>query len=428
MPSRLSQYRVRTHTPLTPELWNWIFGDVDSRVASLESERTALQGAIDTVETVAIDRINSVVNPALGVIYAMIDKGFMHANSLTSRTLVLGDTITFTVDDLDQRALFEPTAFTSLTHTSNGSAYAIARTVDWNKENGTYWGEIISFVGSPGPWNDWIIGATAAFVPAQEAALDTITTASVQVHNDALATAADRATVVAALAGLAGGAVVTVNGQGGIVVLTAADVGAIPSANPTVANVAGTDNSTKIANTAFAQARKSEAIATAQQWATDADAATLTAAQNAVASGQAASRSYADSAVATETTNRQAADATEVTNRQAADALKSNIVRTTRDISGASATLALADSGNVVSSSGGSATVFTVPTNAAVAFPVGAQVDFLQLGTGQLSILPAGGVTLNSDTSKRRIAARYGGASLLKTATDTWVLFGSLTA
>lgn len=70
----------------------------------------------------------------------------------------------------------------------------------------------------------------------------------------------------------------------------------------------------------------------------------------------------------------------------------------------------------------------TVPTNASVAFPVGSQIDCSQVGAGKVTFAPAGGVTINSQAGNLSIAARYVGVSLVKTATDTWLLLGNLIA
>ncbi len=69
-----------------------------------------------------------------------------------------------------------------------------------------------------------------------------------------------------------------------------------------------------------------------------------------------------------------------------------------------------------------------IPANGTTAFAVGTQISFVQIGAGQLVFEGAAGVTLNSDNSKKKIMVRYGVASLIKTGTDTWVLFGQLTA
>jgi hypothetical protein len=94
---------------------------------------------------------------------------------------------------------------------------------------------------------------------------------------------------------------------------------------------------------------------------------------------------------------------------------------------GTSYTLALTDSGKLVTLNNASAVTLTVPTNATVAFPVGTQIDLAQLGAGQVTVAAAAGVTINS-TPGLKISARYGGARLVKLATDTWLLTGDLSA
>ena len=91
-------------------------------------------------------------------------------------------------------------------------------------------------------------------------------------------------------------------------------------------------------------------------------------------------------------------------------------------------TLALGDENTTILMDKATAVTVTIPTNSSVAFAVGTQISFVQTGAGQVTFSGASGVTLNSDTSKTKILVRYGVASLIKTATDTWVLFGQLTA
>jgi len=91
-------------------------------------------------------------------------------------------------------------------------------------------------------------------------------------------------------------------------------------------------------------------------------------------------------------------------------------------------TLALGDENTTILCDKSTSMTVTIPLNSSVAFAVGTQISFVQLGEGQLVFEGAAGVTLNSDNSKKKIMVRYGVASLIKTATDTWVLFGQLTA
>ena len=94
---------------------------------------------------------------------------------------------------------------------------------------------------------------------------------------------------------------------------------------------------------------------------------------------------------------------------------------------GTSYTLALSDAGKTVSISNASANMVTVPTNASVAFPVGAWLMVKQAGAGATSIAAAGGVTINAP-SGLTVAGQGYYATLRKTATDTWDVVSGGTA
>jgi hypothetical protein len=92
----------------------------------------------------------------------------------------------------------------------------------------------------------------------------------------------------------------------------------------------------------------------------------------------------------------------------------------------ASYTLVLADKGKVVEVSNASANTLTVPTNESVAFPIGSQINILQTGVGQTTVAGAG-VTING-TPGLKLRTQWSSATLIKRATDTWVLVGDLSA
>jgi hypothetical protein len=73
------------------------------------------------------------------------------------------------------------------------------------------------------------------------------------------------------------------------------------------------------------------------------------------------------------------------------------------------------------------ATVFTIPTNASVDFPVGTKLMVAQAGAGQLTITPDTGVTLITPLDRNGLLRGQGcSVVLVKVATDTWeVLAGS---
>ena len=93
----------------------------------------------------------------------------------------------------------------------------------------------------------------------------------------------------------------------------------------------------------------------------------------------------------------------------------------------ASYTLVLSDKNKVVEMGVGSANNLTVPLNSSVAFPVGSQINILQTGTGQTTIVATGGVTINA-TPGLKMRAQWSYATLIKRAENTWVLVGDISA
>jgi hypothetical protein len=91
-------------------------------------------------------------------------------------------------------------------------------------------------------------------------------------------------------------------------------------------------------------------------------------------------------------------------------------------------TLGLADAGQTILIDSTIDRTVTVPLNSSVPFANGQRLDVVRLNTGNVTFAGAVGVTINSKNSNKKIAARYSGATLIKTGTDTWVLIGDLTA
>jgi hypothetical protein len=87
----------------------------------------------------------------------------------------------------------------------------------------------------------------------------------------------------------------------------------------------------------------------------------------------------------------------------------------------------LAHKDNVVEMNSTSPTTFTVPTDAALAWPIGASMDIFQTNTGEVTIAASAGVTLNR-TPGNKLRTRWSSATILKRGTDNWILYGDLKA
>jgi len=92
-------------------------------------------------------------------------------------------------------------------------------------------------------------------------------------------------------------------------------------------------------------------------------------------------------------------------------------------------TTVLDDNGKLVTLSNGSAIAVTIPLNSSVAYPVGAQINMVQLGAGQVTVAGTSGVTVVSTgataaTPKTR--AQYSTLTAVQTSTDNWLVMGDI--
>jgi hypothetical protein len=81
----------------------------------------------------------------------------------------------------------------------------------------------------------------------------------------------------------------------------------------------------------------------------------------------------------------------------------------------------------IIEVSKSSAATLTLPADSTVNYPVGTTLDVIQTGTGQITIAGAGGVTVNA-TPGLKLRTQWSSATLLKRASNTWLVFGDLTA
>ena len=73
------------------------------------------------------------------------------------------------------------------------------------------------------------------------------------------------------------------------------------------------------------------------------------------------------------------------------------------------------------------AVAVTLPQNSVEAFPIGAEVDFLQAGAGQVTFVAGAGATVNG-TPGLKLRAQWSAATAKLIATSTWVVIGDLAA
>jgi len=85
-------------------------------------------------------------------------------------------------------------------------------------------------------------------------------------------------------------------------------------------------------------------------------------------------------------------------------------------------TTVLSDAGLIIYMNSSSALNLTIPLNSTVAYPIGTVIYAQRIGTGTLTIVATGGVTINSTSGTLTDPGQYVTMTLIKTGTDTWTL------
>ena len=94
----------------------------------------------------------------------------------------------------------------------------------------------------------------------------------------------------------------------------------------------------------------------------------------------------------------------------------------------ASYTLALADTTRIVQMNVDTENNLTIPQNSSIALPIGTNIDIIQIGAGQTTLVADTNVTINSKGSALKLTGQWSGVSLYKRDTNTWVAIGDLTS
>ena len=94
--------------------------------------------------------------------------------------------------------------------------------------------------------------------------------------------------------------------------------------------------------------------------------------------------------------------------------------------SGTTYTFVIGDAGKLVTFSNADPVLVTVPLAATVNFIIGTQILLTQLGVGAVTLEATGGVNLYSAGSLLSFYTKYSTASLIKIASDSWILSGDL--
>ena len=99
---------------------------------------------------------------------------------------------------------------------------------------------------------------------------------------------------------------------------------------------------------------------------------------------------------------------------------------------GTTYTFVLADADNkLVTASNASAQTYSIPTNATTAFPIGTQINLIQIGAGQVTVQAATSgtttvVSTGATAATPKCRAQYSALTLIKRDTDSWYVIGDI--
>jgi len=99
---------------------------------------------------------------------------------------------------------------------------------------------------------------------------------------------------------------------------------------------------------------------------------------------------------------------------------------------GTTYTFVLADADNkLVTASNAAAQTYSIPTNATTAFPIGTQLNIIQIGAGQVTVsatTPATTtiVSTGATAASPKCRAQYSAMTLIKRDTDSWYAVGDI--
>jgi hypothetical protein len=99
---------------------------------------------------------------------------------------------------------------------------------------------------------------------------------------------------------------------------------------------------------------------------------------------------------------------------------------------GTTYTFVLADADNkLVTASNASAQTYSIPTNATTAFPIGTQINLIQIGAGQVTVQAATSgtttvVSTGATAAAPKCRAQYSAVTCIKRDTDSWYVVGDI--
>jgi hypothetical protein len=303
-PILLSELTVPTdRTPINREFFNKRFSRIVSAINGVSSRVDGFQSIEDTLLQSGLERLDLSLGPLMLQLQQAADQGFLMCRSSSANTLIVGNVGAWVITSEGGRDLFQPTPFLCAMDNADSNHWAVLGSVSYDRETGILQGSVVFVNGGTVACSDWTIAASPATVPAMATMLNDAATIRDEINGSIEGIGADIAAIEAALAALEGsGAVVSVAGKAGVVVLELADVYGLISAlaakldvstatslliakaplaspeftgTPRSTSPSTADNSTRVATTAWAWSAVASLAASQAQAEAGLDNATL---------------------------------------------------------------------------------------------------------------------------------------------------------
>lgn len=219
VPPRFEDFRVRQGTgadDLDASFFDRRFKLVAAFFEELAGTVNALNGAHDDLVRLGLARLNETVNPIIDKLTAAATLGFLTATSATPATLTLNTPFQLTVDENNgARAIFKPTPFLTVMRSAPdaGEQFATVRLSQYDPETGVFIATPIYVAASlTGQHSDWSISCAGGVTHEMADILSSAQ--SIKTDLDAAVSQLNAALLI-----ITEGAVVSVNGQTGVVTI-----------------------------------------------------------------------------------------------------------------------------------------------------------------------------------------------------------------
>ena len=155
---RIEQYQVsRGDNIADPGFWNPRLQDIDDRINNVEAYSTSLDGAVQNVEALGVERVNATLNPLVAQALAKITSvaNLLEAGSASSVAIVASGQVSFTIAESD-RAIWPLPAFVSASLVTDPTKYMAGRVVSFDRTTGVLVIDVMDH-GGAGTYASWVV-------------------------------------------------------------------------------------------------------------------------------------------------------------------------------------------------------------------------------------------------------------------------------